>query len=549
MKAYSYLRVSSPEQAKDTKDGINRQIRLAETYCEREGIELSRETFRDLGVSAFKGHNKDPRSALSAFIQGVDLGKIPTPCYLIIERLDRLSREDVISALNLLQSICERGVTIVTVADGKKYTAGSIKSGLSDIMVLVLSFALGYEESVKKKDRLKESWSAAREKAERGIKVKTSYPSWLNLKGNEFSIIEDRANQIKLMFDWFINKGWGYKSISNYLNKMGEKTVNGLPWYPQIVKNLLKNPAVIGEFHPGTRVDGKRVKTGTVIKDYFPAIVSEEDFYTVKNRLSIHPSRVGKPQKGPANIFEGLFKCGYCGGTMGLFHSSSLICWNAFNSQTCVRHSWNVFDYEIPLLMELSEVIQERKSELNQPLAKEIESLESKVIELTNRIGGFMDMAEKLTDKTDVIKRIQIITYERENIRKSIVDKKALLAELSSVKMDKDFDFMGMIRNQNPTERLQVQRLMKKHLLEIKVFPAGEPAINDEFRRLRDKMVGEGKNVHSVNKTLVTRLGIKEHRYMEVTTRNPIVRKGKKVSCFKVVPVTSPLTLEQIKAL
>ena len=378
MKAYSYLRVSSTEQAKDSKDGINRQTRLAEAYCEKEGVELSTETFRDLGVSAFKGHNKDPRSALSAFIQGIDLGKIPVPCYLIIENLDRLSRQDVISALNLLQDICARGVTIITLSDGRKYTADSIKRDLNDILIVVLSFALAYEESLKKQNRLKEAWSSAREKAEKGIKVKTSYPSWLNLKDNEFTVIEDRANQIRLMFDWFINKGWGYKSISNYLNKRGEKTVNGLVWYPQIVKNLLKNPAVIGEFHPATRIDGKRVKTGTVIKNYFPAIVSEEDFYTVKNRLSIHPSRVGKPQQGASNLFEGLLKCGYCGGSMGLFHSSSLICWNAFNSQTCVRHAWNVFDYELPLLMELSEVIKERKSELNQPLAKEIELLESR---------------------------------------------------------------------------------------------------------------------------------------------------------------------------
>jgi len=549
MKAYSYLRVSSAQQAKETRDGINRQMQMAEDFCKREGITLSTETFRDLGVSAFKGHNKDPRSALSAFIQGVDLGKIETPSYLLIERLDRLSREDVISAMNLLRDICERGVTVVSIADGHKYTSESIRKDISQIMMMVLSFALANEESAKKQDRLKKAWESARRKAQTGIKIKTSYPSWLKLKGEEFTVIEDKADQIRLMFKLFLEDGYGYKSISNYLNKKGEKTVNGLAWYPQIVKNLLKNPAVIGELHTAKREDGKRVKTGDVVQGYYPSIVSETDFYTVQSRLSVHPKRVGKPNiRTGSNLWDGLFKCGYCGGTMGLFHSHSLICWNAFNNQGCIRHGWSKFDYERPLLSELKDVIIERKSELNIPIKKEIESLQAKVEDITNRIEKLNVLVETLLDPSDTIKRINVLTVERSKIRDTIKSKKSLLDELTD-SATVGVDITGILNDWNESERLQIQRLMQKHLEQIVVFPAGDSAVNEEFRRLRDKMVEEGRGIHSVNKELVQTLGIKERRYMEVHTRNPVKRGNKTVTCFRVDLKRPAMTVEEMKRL
>ena len=548
MIAYSYLRVSSAEQAKDSRDGVSRQKRLAEDFCKAEGIELSHHTFKDLGVSAFKGHNKDPRSALSAFITGIDLGKIQTPAFLLIEHLDRLSREDVISALNLLQTICRKGVTIVTLNDGRRYTAESIKRDLNDILICVISFALAYEESLKKQKRLREAWASAREKAVTGKKIKTSHPSWLKLENNEFLVIEERANQIRFMFQMFIEKGFGYKSISNYMNKQGWKTVNGLTWYPQVVKNILKNPAVIGEFHPCIRKEGKREKTGAIIKGYYPAIVSEQDFYTVRSRLSIHPSRVGKPQQGAANIWEGLLKCGYCGGTMGLFHSTTLICWNAFNSQTCVRHAWRVDEYEHPLLLELVDVLKERNVELNQPLKREIEGLVAKVADLSARIETLIEMASKLRDTTDVLRKIDSLTEERSSVERQVKEKQSLLDELTGGAVSSSIDLTGVLTNFDGVERLQLQRLMKKHIERIRVFPAGEPEINEEFRRQRDQLVEAGNGVHSVNKTLVQRLGIKSRRYMEISTRNPIDRDGRKVTCFKVKPERTLLTAEQLRS-
>ena len=53
--AYSYIRFSHPSQSKG--DGLRRQLELAESFCERRGWALNPASYRDLGVSAFRGKN------------------------------------------------------------------------------------------------------------------------------------------------------------------------------------------------------------------------------------------------------------------------------------------------------------------------------------------------------------------------------------------------------------------------------------------------------------------------------------------------------------
>lgn len=55
-KAYSYIRFSTPEQA--FGDSQRRQFEKAKQYAALHGLDLSEESYADLGVSAFYGRNK-----------------------------------------------------------------------------------------------------------------------------------------------------------------------------------------------------------------------------------------------------------------------------------------------------------------------------------------------------------------------------------------------------------------------------------------------------------------------------------------------------------
>src|SRR5438270_645082 len=87
--AYSYIRFSTPEQAKG--DSLRRQDEAATGWCKRNGVRLDTSlTLHDLGKSAFLGeHRKNPdRNALAAFLKMVEQGRIPRDSYLIVENLD-----------------------------------------------------------------------------------------------------------------------------------------------------------------------------------------------------------------------------------------------------------------------------------------------------------------------------------------------------------------------------------------------------------------------------------------------------------------------------
>jgi DNA invertase Pin-like site-specific DNA recombinase len=82
-KAYSYLRFSTPEQAKG--DSHRRQAELAERYAQEHGLELDRSlTYEDLGVSAYKGANAEG-GRLGDFRTAVRDGVVPRGSYLLVE--------------------------------------------------------------------------------------------------------------------------------------------------------------------------------------------------------------------------------------------------------------------------------------------------------------------------------------------------------------------------------------------------------------------------------------------------------------------------------
>src|SRR5262245_54831061 len=111
--AYSYVRYSHPSQM--LGDSLRRQVEKTEEWCQRHKLTLDTTlNLRDLGVSAFRGrHRTDDKAALAQFLRLVERGRIAKGSYLVIENLDRLSREDERKALRLWMDILDSGINIV----------------------------------------------------------------------------------------------------------------------------------------------------------------------------------------------------------------------------------------------------------------------------------------------------------------------------------------------------------------------------------------------------------------------------------------------------
>ncbi len=115
-KAYSYIRFSTPEQAKG--HSLQRQTEAAQAWVAANGVMLDDElTFQDRGVSGYTGANLET-GALGVFLECVRDGTIPRGSWLLVENLDRISRQVARKAVRTVEDIVEAGVTVVDLSDG-----------------------------------------------------------------------------------------------------------------------------------------------------------------------------------------------------------------------------------------------------------------------------------------------------------------------------------------------------------------------------------------------------------------------------------------------
>jgi DNA invertase Pin-like site-specific DNA recombinase len=320
--AYSYIRFSSPEQAKG--DSYRRQHAAAARYCTDHGLELAtakKYTFLDKGRSAYSGRHLDDEGQLKRFLDLVENGTIERGSYLLVESLDRLSREKVSTALPRFMDLLNRGIRVVTLADGRLYTEDYNEL---DLIVSIVQMSRAHNESATKGDRISAAWSNKKELARTERKpLGKACPYWLELVDGQYQAIPGRVETIKLIFDLAI-QGHGQGSIPRILNErsipvFGSRNRNHSgAWGTSSVAKLLNNRALLGEYQPTHTVAGKRVSDGEPVINFFPVVIDEPVFYqaqAVRAERRIH--KTGR-QSERFNVFQGIMKCGTCGDAMHL---------------------------------------------------------------------------------------------------------------------------------------------------------------------------------------------------------------------------------------
>lgn len=360
-KAYSYLRFSTPEQSKG--DSLRRQTALAEAYAKTHGLALDAElNLKDLGVSAYRGANAAV-GALGAFLQAVRDRLVPKGSLLLIESLDRVSRQTARKAVRTLEDIVEAGVVVVTLTDGKQWTAESLDG--ADFLFAVLLFMRGNEESLMKSKRVKATWVAKRERAAHGEIQTIRAPLWLKAEGSgakesrnaKFAVIPDRAKLIQRMFDMFLG-GQGKKGIAQTFNHERIRPWGAAKhWYSNYIFRCLTNPAVTGVYTPhlNEHRDGRLVlEPQKPVADYYPRVVDDTTFERAQTLINgrTNPVRNGRV----ASLVAGLARCPQCGGTMTRVARGRrrgapvLVCVKAKAGAGCKFHSVRLPDVEQALI-------------------------------------------------------------------------------------------------------------------------------------------------------------------------------------------------------
>ncbi|MCJ2117003.1 recombinase family protein [Methylobacterium sp. J-001] len=329
--AFSYLRLSSKRQAnaddrKKYRDGFRRQVDLRDRYlAQNPHLTLdTRLNLHDIGVSGFRGANA-VNGQLGLFLAEIEAGRIPRGSYLLVESLDRMSRQQVNRALAVLLAIVNAGIVVVSLVDKQEFREDA---PADQFLISIMSLSRAHEESVMKSFRLRETWERKRGKASTE-RLTDRVPAWLTVIDGKIGPNGRRPDVVREIFGYLAD-GWGRDRIAALLNRRGEEPWgHGARWHGGTVQKLTDSRAVIGEFQPhrliyverkGAMVP-RRVPVGDPIADYYPRVVDEDLWarargVAVKRRLGKAPNAGGRLGTVVSNLFGMVATCGSCGSAM-----------------------------------------------------------------------------------------------------------------------------------------------------------------------------------------------------------------------------------------
>ena len=300
--AIHYGRYSKDEQG--AGDSFRRQAEGSQRYAEAHGLVIVRVLF-DKGFSGYHGDNIN-YGKLGELLREIREGKIEPGTVLLVEFLDRLSRESPISQFLLLAEVLKAGIEVVTFGDQKRYTLESMNNNPHDLFGALGIMTRGHDEAKTKDDRHTKNWAQKRKRANEE-KLTAMGPAWLRLMPcrKRWKQLRDRVRVVRLIFG-LACKGLGRHRIARFLNRRKVAPWGRAKfWTKTYVGRILRNRAVIGEFQPCERKGRLQVPVGEPVKNYYPGIISQKQF---KKANALRQSRVGKCAHKCADAVPNLFR-------------------------------------------------------------------------------------------------------------------------------------------------------------------------------------------------------------------------------------------------
>lgn len=464
-KAYSYIRFSTPEQSKG--DSLRRQTVLSDAYIAANGLELADLKLQDLGISAFDKSNLT-KGALGKFLELVNAGEIAPGSFLLIESLDRLSRAQVMDALSVFTSIINADINIVTLADKVTYSKSTLNENWANLIMSIVIMSRAAEESLTKSRRIKASWENKKNQlgTEIGKILTARCPNWMRAKSDRsgFELIPENAKTAKRILQ-LAKDGHGNSSITRILNEERVNTFskNSPDWQPSYIQKLLTSKACFGAFEFKLH-SASTEQQAVLIHDYFPKIIDQGEWENLQLLRKLRRSR-GGVRKGPgiSNLFSGLLKCAYCGGSMAMgadtktkYNGTSskryVACSRARRGVGCVFIKWHYKELEESILSACKKVdfnkVMGVGSEVRNALNKKATLINDKKVQLNDtnqKIKRLVQQLENGESSRFITERLSELEHEFEILSNE-------LTELQSIYMQEE---AALLSKENSTATIQ----------------------------------------------------------------------------------------------
>lgn len=323
-RCFVYHRVSSEQQIDGS--GIKRQAELLEQYITSRGIldqmdDQNPVILADPGLSAWKGHNIT-HGELGQWMEQVASGMWDNSV-LIVENLDRFSRQNPFQVLGYINSLVEHGISIHDV------NMNMIINHQNSVMLpmVIMNAQRAYDESKYKSMRIGAGWRKKRLAAiDAGTIITRKTPNWIDVVEDRY-VLNDKARIVQEVFKLYL-EGLGSPTIARHMTALGDdwRMAPGREWRAEVVHKLLTNKRVTGTIFLTEIVrdynDYKNESTTNETEvDVYPAVISKEEFEIVQAMLkSKNKGRIRTKKESTEFrknfMFGNICKCARCNGNM-----------------------------------------------------------------------------------------------------------------------------------------------------------------------------------------------------------------------------------------
>jgi DNA invertase Pin-like site-specific DNA recombinase len=425
--AFSYLRFSSDAQADG--DSVRRQTALRDAWLARNpNVRLDTSlTLEDRGVSGFRGkHRADARHALGLFLDLVKRGHIPKGSYLIVENLDRLTREDPAESIPMVLDLTKAGIQVVQLSPVEVVYGG--KMDPSRLMAMLWELHRGHAESARKAELSGQAWAEKKRLArEYGTPRGRAVPHWLELADGKYRVKPDARRAIKRIFR-LAAEGLSTKSIACRLNADGTPPIGKSGrWVRSYVNLILHSRSVLGEYQPRLG-RAQREMDGDPIPNYYPAVVTEAEWATAHASIG-RLTRPGRRAPKSRHVLSGLLTDALDGCPMYLHTQRRrlyVISADRFEKREGAA-PWRPFPLEVLTKAVLSRLVELRADELfGDPGAAKVAECTARLAEVDRRLAVALARFEE--DPESPTWSAQVSRYDRE--------RRAVVRELSDARQE-----------------------------------------------------------------------------------------------------------------
>ncbi|WP_194435182.1 recombinase family protein [Vibrio fluminensis] len=289
---YSYRRFSNIEQ--EHGRSIARQDKFALKVAKEHGLEINQDlVMTDKGFSAFHAQHKS-RGAFGVFLKLVEESYVAAGSILLVESLDRLSRESPMIAQSTLSALVQSDITVITTLDKRVYNKQTFAQDPLGTMILsILEMVRAHNESLVKQQRSIDFIQAEIAKFNSGevADVAGSIPFWIERKVSMEACsktkfrLNDQADVALLIVDLYLNQSLGLREISKELHRRSIKAPKGgSMWGVSTISTILDNAALCGrkEFVLKYLSDGNEETEKYCLENYYPALITKDQYDAIR---------------------------------------------------------------------------------------------------------------------------------------------------------------------------------------------------------------------------------------------------------------------------